>query len=356
MNLFGRARIAGRLWYNFSMDKIAVDGPKAPLGFLSALWKGIEFVNAHPDVLVLPVVVDAFLWFGPHLSVYGLVRPVLEEWASAAGADPASMAFFEMLRQLAVKYNLFSNLAFIPLFPPSLMASMAPDRTPLGNPIVLPISNWPESLGAGLGMILVSLMIGAAYWIWAGRTTQTGPWTARDAFSRWARTVLVMALIGIAFLTLILMVYFPAVLLISAIGYFSNAVGSFLADLLVVLGGSFLFWLILFVMFSLHGTVLYRDNVFSAVWNSVNTSRWMYPVSIWIPILLIGLNMLTFWIWTHAPDDNWAGVVGIVGNAYTSSVVVVASMAYYIDKRRWISEVRTYLQTRLADKNPPRIA
>jgi hypothetical protein len=337
------------------MDKIAVDGPKAPIGFLNSLWKGIELVNARPDVLVLPVVLDAFLWFGPHLSVYGLIRPVLDGWASAVGSDPSSTAFFDMLRQLAADYNLFSNMAFVPLFPPSLMASMAPQHTPLGDPVVLTVANWPESLGLGLGLILVSLMLGSAYWIWAGRTTQTDPWTARDALSRWARTVLVMMLLGFGFLALILIVYFPAVLLISVIGYFSNTVGSFLADLLVVLGGSFLFWLLLFVMFSLHGTVLYRDNVLSAVWNSVNTSRWMYPLSIWIPILLLGLNILTFWIWTHAPDDNWAGVVGILGNAYTSSVVVAASMAYYIDKRRWISEVRTYLQTRLADKNPPKI-
>ena len=162
-----------------------------------------------------------------------------------------------------------------------------------------------------------------------------------------------MSLLCASFFLLMVVFIIPVLFLLSLVSVASPGIGAILSQLFFFLGGGFVFWIILFFMFSMHGTVLYRDGLTAAVWNSVNTSRWMYPVSIWIPLLLILLNFLTASIWSLAPDDSWAGAVGVVGNAYTSSVVVIASMAYYMDKRRWIEEVRTYLQTRMAGKTPP---
>jgi hypothetical protein len=335
------------------MEKITVDGPKLPIGFLSSLWKGIEFVNARPGVLLLPVLLDFFLWFGPHLSVYTLAKPIIDSMTAAAVSNSMNVSVIDAFQQSLAQYNLFSLLSFIPLFPPSLMAGSTPAQTPLGNPIVVPITNQVECLVLAAGLLLLSLLIGSAFWVWAGGTTQPTPWRFRDSFARWGRTVLVMILLCAAFLVLILAFLLPILFVISMIALVSPDIGAVLSQLFFFLGGAFLFWVILFFMFSMHGTVLFRDGVLAAVGNSINTSRWMYPVSIWLPILLIMLNFLASAVWSLAPDGTWAGAVGVLGNAYTSSVVVVASMAYYIDKRRWISEVRTYLQSRVADKVPP---
>lgn len=335
------------------MEKIAVDGPKTPIGFLSSLWKGVELVNAHPGVVIFPVILDSFLWFGPRLSMYALIKPIIDSMAYASTASAMNAAMFDTMRLSAEKFNLFSLLAFLPLFPPSLMAGNSPDQTPLGNPIILPVTNWMGAIGLGAGLLLLSIMIGSAYWVFAGGTTQPTPWRIRDSFARWARTVLVVALLFGVFVILILAFSIPMIFIISLIAVASPDSGTFLSQLFFFLGGGFLFWVTLFFMFSMHGTVLFRDGILPAIWNSINTSRWMYPLSIWIPILLIMVNFLSSAVWSLAPDSSWAGAVGVLGNAYTSSVVVIASMAYYIDKRRWISEVRTYLQSRMAGKNPP---
>ena len=335
------------------MEKIAVDGPKAPIGFLSSIWKGIEYVNSHPGVLVIPVILDSFLWFGPRLSVYALVKPIIDSMSYSLVSNPAGITMIDALQQTAKAFNLFSLLSFLPLFPPSLFAGSPPAQTPLGIPAVLPVPDWWVCILLSAGLILGSLLIGSAYWVWAGGTTQSSPWHLRDSFGRWARTILVLSLLCAAFFVLILIFLIPAAFLLSMIMMLSPGVGSILAQLVFFLGGGFVFWLILFFMFSIHGTVLYRDDVPNAVWNSVNTSRWMYPLSIWIPLLLILMNFLASSVWSLAPADSWTGAVGVVGNAYTSSVAVVASMAYYIDKRRWINEVRIYLQSRMAGKNPP---
>ncbi|MBN1437939.1 MAG: hypothetical protein JW929_00895 [Anaerolineales bacterium] len=338
------------------MDKILVDGPKAPIGFLSSLWKGVEFVNARPAVLVLPVLLDALLWFGPHLSIAALLSPLIDSLAAAVAADQVNAAVIDGLRQSAESFNLFSMLAFLPVFPPSLMAGTAPDQTPIGNPVVLTVGGWFEAAALGVVFLAISLMIGSLYWILAGGTARHGPLRVRDFVIRWARTCLTVVILCIAFAVLVAAFAVPAFIAISIVTVALPEAGVLLSNLLFFLGGGFLFWLVLFFMFSMHGTALFNDDLLPAVWNSVNTSRWLYPLSIWIPIMLMLVNYLAYSVWSLAPDDGWAGAVGVLGNAYTGSVVVVASMAYYIDKRRWISEVQTYLQSRMAGKNPPGVA
>ena len=348
------------------MEKIAIDGPKMPIGFLSSLWRGIEIVNANPWILILPVLLDAFLWFGPQLSVFTLAAPVFDWMASNAAGDPASLLAVDLLRQSIEHYNLFSLLSFIPMFPPSVLADTviplfstgvaagtASVRTPLGIPVVFPVAGGLEFLLLAMGLPLSSILIGSAYWVMAGRTTQKASWPIRESIVRWGRTVAVVGILCVSFIILIVGFGFPILFVIWMIGLVSQEIGIILSQMVVFLGGSFLFWMVLFFMFSAHGTVLFADDIRSAIWNSVNTSRWMYPLSIWMPSLLLMAYFLSTLVWSLAPDDTWAGALGVLGNAYTSSIVVAASMVYYIDKRRWIAEVRTYLQSRVADKNPP---
>ena len=334
------------------MDKIAIDGPRPPIGFLSSLWKGIEFVNAHPGIMVVPVLIDAFLWFGPHLSLLPLINPVLTSLNTALAANQFSPTMMDTLRQVVEKYNLFSLLAFIPLFPPSLMTGAAPGQTPLGTPIVISIANWWQCLGIVPALVAISILIGSLYWLLAGRSAQGAKWTGGDWFGRYSRTVIVMLLLCGSFLILILGISIPVLFVISVIGVVSVDVAAILSQLFFFLGGGFLFWVFLFFIFSVHGVILFRDGILQSIRNSVVTSRWLYPISIWIPILLILLQYLVSMVWGLAADANWSGAVGILGNAYTSSVIVTASMAYYIDKRRWISEIQSQLQTRMAVQPP----
>lgn len=335
------------------MDKITVDGPKMPIGFLASLWKGIEYVNAHPGILIFPVLLDAFLWFGPHLTIVNVMRTVFDWMASQAAADPNALTIITAAVQSLEKFNLFSLLSFIPLYPPSVLAATSPFQTPLGNPIVVPIGNGYLFLILLAGLPFISLLFGSVYWVFIGRAVKNGHWSIRDYLARWIRTVAVVVLLCVSFLVVILAFGFPILFLIWMIAGISPDIGGILAQAFIILGRSLVFWLVLFVMFSVHGTILFGDGVLGAIWNSLNTSRWLYPLSIWIPLLLIMLYFVSSSIWSLAPADNWAGAIGILGNAYTGSVVVSASMAYYIDKRRWIDEVKTYLQSRMAETLPP---
>jgi hypothetical protein len=335
------------------MEKIAVDGPKMPIGFLSSLWKGIEHVNAHPGVLILPVVLDLFLWFGPHLSVFTLIQPVIDAQSSALASQPDGQAFIDGLTEQGERFNLFSMLAAAPLFPPSLMAGVNPRNTPLGSPAVVSVTQLPAGLVLAGGFFLLSLLLGSAYWVLVGRVIQGKPWTFRDSLGRWVRTAAVMILAAVSLAVLVLVAFIPAAMVLYFLNLLSPTMSLILGQFFLFLVGSLVFWAFFFLMFSIHGVILYRDDIPAAVSNSVSTSRWLYPVSIWIPILLVALYILTMRVWMLASEGSWTGAMGILGSAYTNSVIVAASMAYYVDKRRWIAEVRTYLQSRGAGTLPP---
>jgi hypothetical protein len=335
------------------MEKIAVDGPKMPIGFLSSLWKGIEHVNAHPGLLVLPVALDLFLWFGPHLSVFTLVKPAIDAQAAVLASQPDGQAFIDGLIQQGERFNLFSMLAAVPLFPPSLMSGVNPTNTPLGAPAVIPVNQLLVGLMLACGFFLFSLLLGSAYWVLVGRAVQGKTWTLRDSLDRWVRTAAVMVLLAVLIATLVLVIIVPGAMLLYFLNLLSPTVSLILGQFFLFLGGSLVFWAFFFLMFSIHGIILFRDNIPAAVSNSVNASRWLYPVSIWIPILLVALFILTTRVWMLGSEGAWTGAVGIFGSAYTSSVIVAASMTYYADKRRWIAEVKTYLQSRGAGAPPP---
>ena len=52
-----------------------------PTGVIETLSAGYSAVNHHLWVLLLPILLDVFLWFGPHVSYSPLVGPVVTQAA-----------------------------------------------------------------------------------------------------------------------------------------------------------------------------------------------------------------------------------------------------------------------------------
>ena len=335
------------------MVKPGIEPPKAPIGFLSSLWKGVETVNSHLWLLAIPVLLDAFLWFGPHLTIADLSTPVLrmmESTIATAQADPTLIA---QIRDFLLNLNLFSFLSFLPLFPPSIMAARVPVQTPLGQPILLSINNPFLAVVLMAGLVLGSIGIGSLYLVMAGKATGGGGWSAQSTASRWIRTVIVMLTLLIVFGVLLISAFLFGMMVFSLVGILWLSGAVLIMRLLVFAVGGLFLWLVIFLIFSPHGTVLYADGILRAMWNSMETARWIYPMSMWIPILILILNMFVTSVWTLTADNDWAGILSVLGNAYTSSVLVTASLVYYRDKRRWIEEVRALIQSQRAASVPP---
>jgi hypothetical protein len=335
------------------MLKSGIEAPKAPIGFLASLWKGVGAVNSHPVLLLIPVLLDALLWFGPHLSILNIITPALRAMGSAVTSVQADPAILEFLRDYFTGFNLFTFLSFLPLFPPSIMAARMPSATPLGPPINVQISDPAVCIVTAASLVVFSICLGSIYWVAAGSATVEQRWTVREITSRWARTTGNMLVLVISFAIALLVALFVIFTFNQLISLFWPAGAALLIQLFLFAVGGIFFWLVLFMVFTPHGTVLFQDGLLRAIWNSIETARWIYPLSMWIPILMLVLNVIATSIWSLPDEKDWISVLSVLGNAYTSSVLVTASFVYYRDKRRWIGEVRALMQSQRATDTPP---
>jgi hypothetical protein len=335
------------------MLKPSFEAPKAPIGFFKSLWKGVEAVNSHLWLLVIPVVLDLFLWLGPRVSVAGVLYPWVAMMETALRSVQSDASFLVPLRQFVADFNLFKLLANLPLFPPSVMADRMPTQSPLGVPTSIQVQDPLVALVFAAALVAGSLVLGALYWAIAGESLADRRRNARDFVRRVAQTAVAVLALILLFALIMVSGVFLSLVVSGLIGLFWLEGSLFLLQLFVFGFIGLLFWATLFFVFAPHGTVLFQDGIGRAIWNSVETSRWIYPLSMWIPILYLILNMFALQVWALPDQTDWLCLLGVLGNAYTGSVLVMASLVYYQDKRRWIDEVRTLIQSQRAATVPP---
>ena len=78
-----------------------------PPGVMGSLRAGFDAVSSHIGLILLPVVLDLFLWLGPRLSVERLVNPLLQIVFDQARLALTSSAD---LKQFAEFQSIFSEV------------------------------------------------------------------------------------------------------------------------------------------------------------------------------------------------------------------------------------------------------
>lgn len=319
--------------------------PSLPIGVLRSLWRGTELVSNRPALLLIPVLLDLILWLAPHVGVSTLIDPVMRFLSESQGVASLSaeetQTALATLAGLAQHINLLAVLAFFPLFPPSVMATRLPLLTPWGQAPLIQVGNPLTYLALILLLGLTGMMLGSAFWSLVARALAT-PRGARFDFREWlrvARNVIVLA-VGAGLGALIVGV--PITFGVGLVGVTSVLLG----QILLVLMGGLVLWVLMFFVFSLHGVVLNRESIMRAMGKSAEVVRWSYPSTLSLVLLSALVIMGSNAVWTLPPESSWVGVVGVLGNAYTSTALVAASLVYYQDRRRWVEELRRYLEAR----------
>jgi hypothetical protein len=329
------------------VDDKQADVPKPPINFLLSLWKGLEAVNSYPLMLVIPVLLDCFLWFGPHFSMAPWFATHQSIFPAGTFTDAANNGA-DVLKQFFQEFNLASLLSTGWFFPPSLMAYSTLNTNPVGVPLTYPLISTLQILEFCFAFTLLSLPLGSLYWALAGLAVEREARTWRGLLGGWGRVLALLIIFAIAYILMLVFIGLPILFLVTVLSVVSSA-----APLVLTCGLFFaswaILWVVLFIAFSPHDAVLFRSNPIQAVLRSVETVRIQYP-SAMIPLVLWGgLLWLTRMIWGLPPQTDWVGLVGIVGSAYTSSVLVAASLEYYRDRRRWVAESKAFFAARLAE-------
>ncbi|MCC6188014.1 MAG: hypothetical protein IT318_03190 [Anaerolineales bacterium] len=331
------------------MSQLPLKTPAPPQGIIAALVTGFETVNARLELILLPLLLDLFLWLGPHLSIQRLVPPLeaaLRAMAAPAGADPAMRRNLETLvaalSDYGASFNVFSVLSTAPLGLPSLVAGRTPMTVPGGAPLIWYLDNLGQYLLLAGAFVLLGLLLGAVYL--GGIAQQVRDrrvnWAQllRQVWGDWARLTALgaVALLATAALGL------PVLVLTGVVTLLSPLVGGlvWLAGLTVML------WALFYGGFAVHGMLLQRRGLLSALWDSARLVQINLPYAAGLFVLVVLINVGLALVWNIPSDNSWLLLLGVAGHALISTALISATFVFYQDRYRWWIEMRQTLRAR----------
>jgi len=297
-----------------------------PLGVTEAIWRGLETVARRPWLIVPSVVLDVFLWLGPHLSIRQLLPRPTEAMPEALTLSLAT------LQEIGEQLNLFSLLGPGPLGIPRLMGMQgqsAPDGVAAAT---IDLTNLGQFGLALLLLPLVGLLLGSAYLGAIGQVVRDGRLDlvrlSRQIWGIWLRLVLLVA--GV--LSLLTALALPLWLVAMVMALFSDA----LALIVWLVWMSIAVWVIIYLGFTVHGIILRGEGLLRAMWGSVKLVQWSLSSTLGLfaatAVLSAGLGVL----FSLPGPDSWLELAGIGGNAFVNTGLVAATFIYYQDRyRRW---------------------
>ena len=309
-----------------------------PTGVIETLSAGYAALNRQLWVLLLPIIVDVFLWFGPHVSYSPLVDPTVThatEWTRQVALGPRSArnleiaATLEDTRQWLIAHADDVNALTLVVWGPVAVPAMGLLPTTAGD--LTFVSTWLQGMGILLGCAAASLLLGA--WFYRGLAAATtgargGVFSAGRGAPRAVLHVvgLTATLVGVGALLGV-----PVLLLVGFTALVSPPV-ALLGAVLLACGVGFA---ALHLFFAIDAMFVSNLGPLAAIQGSVSTVR----RHLWSSVALIALSWLILLgmgrVWdvlAGALQAPFGVALGILGNAYIASGLIAAGMVFYFER------------------------
>lgn len=317
------------------MEVSRIENLPTPPGIINSIKAGFDMIASHITAILLPLLLNLFLWLGPRLRMNALFDSIKDEVIAIwkAGGVPAEdiQRILSWYETTIPSINLFWLLRTLPIGISSLLFPQQTASTPLGSPLILQVS--AVSL---VGWIFILNLLG---WIGGGLYFRSVAWLATQDKNnppiRFSRVIVQTVLTSIFWSILSVMILVPVFLVLAVVLQFSP----FIANLLVLFLSLVSMWVVVPLFFWPHGIFLRRQNFATAIFSSVQMTRFTLPTSsmfvLTIFLLSVGLNFL----WSIPPQDSWMTLVGIFGHSFVTTALLAASFVYYRDMNTWLQAV-----------------
>jgi hypothetical protein len=328
MHLCGKIIICMNTSSDFNIKKPSI---------IQALLAGFNTVANKPDLILIPIVLDLFLWFGPAWRVDRVFAPFIQRITNLPGIESVEVSsifsdFQAVLVEIFANLNLAVTLRTLPIGVPSLMASKPSFLNPLGQPLTISLETYTQFLGFWLLFLVAGFFLGSLYFENISKQViqpDTG------TFKALIGSFLQIILMPILLLLVLVILSIPLVILITLVTMISPAISQFI--LLMAL--FFIVWSILPLIFTPHAIFLYKQNLMAAMITSIKVVRLTMSKTTWFilaALLLIeGLNYL----WRSPNVDNWFLFIGIFGHAFIVSAVIAGSFHYFLDATKFSQSI-----------------
>jgi hypothetical protein len=306
---------------------------------MDSLNAGFGVAAQKLNLLLIPLVLDLFLWLGPRLSPGPIVPELTARFRAVAGEMPQDSAAFveQNIAEIFGSYNLFSALSTWPLGTPSLLAGYELGASPLGTPSLIQVHGLNALLAWLLSLALVGLLVGSFYMSliarWVGKSrVSLGTWIKRT-WLHWARivTFVFVVLLCSFFLSV------PLFLLVEV----AAIIFAPLASLVLLAGVGMGMWGLFHLFFAVHGILLDDMKPLQAMRHSAKLVHRHRTSSVGLVLMTVVISLGLSTIWHMPPPDSWLRLTAIAGNAFINTGLTAATFVYYRERTSSFSEDET---------------
>jgi hypothetical protein len=325
------------------MESLKSETIPPPPGVIGSIKAGFDTIASHVTAILLPLVLDLFLWLGPRLSMeklYQSIQPeMLNFWRAGGFSAEDIQRVSEFYTTTLPKLNLFWLARAVPIGISSLFFARDVQSTPLGVSSIMSVTSNFDLLGWMFILTVVGWIGGGVYFRSISRlVTVNGqiepPGTGRAI----GQTILV----SILWTGVVMAIGIPLVIILAILIQASSIV----AQISILLFSFLSMWLIVPIFFWPHGVFIYRQNALSSIFNSVRLARFTLPTSSMFVLTVFLLNVGLNFLWVIPPEDSWMTVIGILGHAFVTTALLAGSFIYYRDLNSWVQGVVERLKSK----------
>ncbi len=337
------------------MEKIESQILPAPPNSIASLRAGFDAVANHIEIVIIPLVIDLFLWLGPRLQIKTLAGNLLKlplavpsstATTTTATNDQLVASMLEFIRTWLSQFNLLSLFRTIPVGIPSLMAFKLPVQNPFGSPASIDITNPLLAVFLAFALLLAGLLAGSLFYSLVTQVSLQGRHSFRSAARSWWWSSAQVVTLALALLLLYIVVSIPSTCAIAAIAMIGLPLGEFS----FILYFAIILWLAFPLIFSAHGIFVNHNNALVSVQRSMVMTRMTLPTTSLFLLSILALSEGLDILWRVPPDNSWLALLGVGGHAFIASALLAASFIYYRDADNWTQE--TLRQMKLRQQAP----
>ncbi|MBL8063350.1 MAG: hypothetical protein JNK32_10045 [Anaerolineales bacterium] len=314
------------------MEDIRVENLPPPPGVISSIKAGFDAIASHITAILMPLLLNLFLWLGPRLRMVELFESikgdVVSIWQVGGISTEDIRVMLDWYEATIPSINLFWLGRTLPIGIPSLLSGTS--ATPLGEPVLWQVSGLSLPLWFAL-IVLIGWVGGALYYRNVASAALADKVTSIGPFHAVVQTILLSTVCNLLLLTLSLPLMF--------ILFVSMQISVVLGNLVVLFMALASVWVIVPLFFWAHGVFLRRQNVLTSILSSVQLTRFTLPTSsIFVMVVFLlayGLNFL----WHIPPEDSWITLLGIFGHSFVTTALLAGSFIYYHEMSTWIQGV-----------------
>ena len=307
---------------------------------IPALLSGFDILSTHLELLLFPIILDLWLWLGPHMRLDTLLMPIFEQIQPALqtyiGDQPENLTVVtQAWQELLQRMNLFSVLRTYPVGVPSLMHTRLPVLAPWTPLPEIQVGSWGTAFLFWLLNTLLGVFLGAGFFFLLAQAVKGTSIPFKLAVKSWLQSSLQTFGLALVWMVGSLFMIFP----LSLTSMISGGGGSaFLCTSILLV------WFLLPFVFSPHGIFMNALPFWRAIlYSTYIVRRSLSSTSLFILAALIasgGLDVL----WRIPAESSWFALIGILGHAVTSTALLISSFVFFRDAERWSKQVDVGLQ------------